>query len=174
MKTLIAYATKYGTAKKCAEKITRHLPMGADLLQIEKGTAANLNAYDLVVVGTPIYMGRPLKVVKPFCERHMDALVARRVALYMCCIQDQEKSVNDQFALAFPQKLRKHALAMALLGGEVYPESLKFFDGLIMKIVTSSQPKELRMKPVSSLVEERFARFAEVLSETPTDSSSNA
>ncbi|MCL1796520.1 MAG: flavodoxin domain-containing protein [Clostridia bacterium] len=163
MKTLITYATKYGTTKKCAEKIAQNLPQGADLFMIEKGVTVTLHAYDLVVIGTPIYMGRPLKAVKSFCKRHMDELLARRVALYMCCIQDQEKSVNDQFALAFPQALRKKALAMALLGGEVHPESLKWIDGLIMKAVTSSQPKELRMKPVSSLSEERFARFAEVL-----------
>jgi len=163
MKTLIAYATKYGTAKKCAEKIAQHLPMGADLLRIEKGVQIDLSAYDLVVIGTPIYMGRPRKEIKPFCKKHMDALLARRVALYMCCIQDQEQSVNDQFALAFPQALRQHALAMALLGGEVHPEKLGFLDGLIMKMVTASQPKELRAKPVSTLSDERFARFAEVL-----------
>lgn len=166
-KILIAYASKYGATKKSAEGIAACLPGGADLLPIARGTTADISAYDTIVIGTSIYMGKPLKVLTPFCKRHEDALLSKRVALYMCCIQDQDKSVQDQFAIAFPLKLRAHAIAMALMGGEVDPSRLKFLDAQIMKLVMSEQPKELREKPLSTLQPERYARFAEILMGEP-------
>lgn len=167
MKTLIAYQTKYGATKRCAEQIAAKLPDGADLLEIKPGTKADLSPYDTVVIGTPVYMGKPCKAVQPFCKRHMDALRKCRVALFLCCMQDQEKAVKDQFALAFPQALRQHAFAMALLGGVVNYAKLRFFDGLIMKLVTSGQPKSPDLNAVTTLSEERIERFAEILQGKP-------
>lgn len=167
MKTLIVYATKYGGTRRCAEDLAKKLPGGADTLRITKRLRADLSKYDTVVIGTSVYMGKPRKELRAFVKRHMGALLEKRTGLYMCCMQDAKKTVEDQFAIAFPQALRRHAFAMALLGGSVDYAALNAIDRFFMKLVTAGLNRPEGETLVSTVDEERISRFAEIIAGAP-------
>lgn len=60
MKNLIVYATKHGTAKKCAEMLKTRLN-GETVLANVKETPPDLEDFDTVVLGGSIYIGKMQK-----------------------------------------------------------------------------------------------------------------
>ncbi len=165
MKTLIAYATKYGGTKACAERIAQRLDGQADLLELtpQSGAKTDLSPYGAVVVGCSVYMGRPRKEAMAFCERNMDSLLTKKVGLFLCCIQDLDKTVAQQFTLAFPKRLRDSAAVLGALGGVVNYKKLKGLDGFIMKLVAGDLRKKTGSDVVSTLSDERIDRFVSLL-----------
>lgn len=69
MKTLIAYATKYGTTEKCANILAQKLSSEAELVNLKKARTIDLNQYDSVIIGGSVMMGRIRKEVKEFWYR---------------------------------------------------------------------------------------------------------
>lgn len=159
MRTLIAYATKYGGARVCAERLAALLPGETEVVELTRGAKADLASFDAVIVGTSVYMGRPRKEATQFIEQNQAALLARRLGLFLCCLQDQEKTVAEQLSLAFPQKLRMHAAAADALGGVVDYRRLKKVDAFIMNMIAGDLRKKAPQDTVSTLSDERFARF---------------
>lgn len=138
MKTLIAYATKYGATKACAEQIAAKLSGDVHLLPLTMDGAVDLSPYEAVIVGTPIYISKPRKEVSAFVKRYQAELLTKKLGLFLCCIQDESPSLSQQFQVAFPKELRDHAAALAVLGGVVDRANLGFLDGLIMKMVSAN------------------------------------
>ena len=165
MKTLLAYATKYGGTKSCAERIARQLPGGADLLELTPDIQADITGYDMVIVGCSVYMGKPRKEAMAFCETHQDILLTKKLGLFLCCLQDLDKTVKQQMALAFPTALQQHASALGVLGGVVDYAKLGRLDGIIMKMVAGKQQRKTGLSVVSTISQERIDRFVELLME---------
>ena len=70
-RVLVCYGTRYGSAGEIADKIGEILSnRGAttDVVNLKKGKVKDLDAYDLIIVGSGIQMGRwtkePLKFLK--------------------------------------------------------------------------------------------------------------
>ncbi len=162
MRTLIAYATKYGGTRTCAEKLSKMLPGDTDLLELSRATAADLSPYDAVIVGTSVYMGKPRKEAVSFCERNRNALLTKKLGLFLCCIQDQDKVVAQQLSMAFPQKLRMHAVAAGALGGVIEHSKLNRLDALLMKMIGGRKAKVVPVETVNTLSNDAFDRFLRV------------
>ena len=70
MKILIAYASRNGTVKRCAEMLAKYLPSGiefelCDLLKLEVDEAANvLDGYDAAALLGSVRMGSIDKRIK--------------------------------------------------------------------------------------------------------------
>jgi menaquinone-dependent protoporphyrinogen oxidase len=80
---LIAYATKHETTHEIAEAIADTLDEGGfDAEARAVGTVESLAGYDVVVIGTPIYMGKILKEAKTFVTRFADVLQEKQVAAF--------------------------------------------------------------------------------------------
>ena len=163
MKTLVLYATKYGAAKGLAEKIAAKMP-GEALVQNVGEQSIDISGYDAVILGTPIYMGRPRKEMKAFIQNNMPALLQKRIGLFLSCLQDENDSVSQQFQIAFPKELRDHALCLAALGGAVDRDRLNKLDGLIMRAISAKLPNDNRV--VSTLSEERIDQLVELMTAT--------
>lgn len=163
MKAIILYATKYGATREVAERIAAKLTGGAELMEIQKNMRLDFTPYDTVVVGCSVYMGKPRKEAKAFCEEHFDALLTRNLGLFLCCIQDLDKTVAKQFGLAFPKRLREHATVLGILGGKVNYAKLQRFDGFIMNLIAGDLRKKTGQDVVSTISEERIDRFVELL-----------
>ncbi len=159
MRTLIAYATKHGGTKQCAERLARLLP-GAEPLEITKATRLDLAPYDAVILGTPIYMGRPRKAMRTFCKRHQSALLEKRLGLFLCCIQDQENLVGEQLAVAYPAPLRERAVAKGALGGVVAYDTLGRFEKYIMDQVAGDLYKQTGHGAINTISDLKIERFA--------------
>lgn len=77
-RVLVAYGTKYGATAEIAEKIgkvLREAGLAADVLRADR--AGDLSAYDAVVVGSGVYIGRWRKEAVKFVKDNEQALAAK-------------------------------------------------------------------------------------------------
>lgn len=118
MKTLIAYASKYGTTKRCAESIAARIAGEVDVVDIKRKSAVSLADYDSVVVGGPIYAGKVMSAVPAFCDKHREALLERTVGLFVCCLYEGETALTE-LDEAFPAWLNAHAAVRRAVGGAI-------------------------------------------------------
>lgn len=63
MKALIVYDSTYGNTEKIAKAIGAALTGEVKVLRAGEGNPAELNAFDLLVIGSPTYGGRPMPSV---------------------------------------------------------------------------------------------------------------
>ncbi len=83
MKTLIVYASKTGTTEKCAKEINRQLK-DSKIVNISYQNEQIKN-YDLIIIGSPIRMGRIDKKIKKFLLNNIEILKLKTVAYFICC-----------------------------------------------------------------------------------------
>ena len=160
MKTLIVYATKYGGTRLCAERIAKKLPGETTLYSIGEGETPALSGFDGVIFGTSVYMGQPLKAAKRFLKAHGAELMQKRLGLFLCCVQDVNKSVADQVEVAFPRKMREHACVIGALGGVVNFDKLRGFDKFLMGLISGDLRRKANTNVVSTLSDARIDQFA--------------
>ena len=82
-RVLVAYATKYGATAGIAEKIGQVLQEAGLAVDVKPaGQAGDLAAYQAVVLGSAVYMGRWRKEAVNFLKANEKALAARPVWLF--------------------------------------------------------------------------------------------
>lgn len=77
-RVLVAYGTKYGATAEIAEKIgevLRQAGLAADVLRADR--VGDLSAYDAVVVGSGVYIGRWRKEAVKFVQDNEQALATK-------------------------------------------------------------------------------------------------
>ena len=156
MKTLIIYATAHGCTEKCAVKVKEGLNGDAVLVNIKKAKVPEIDSFDAVVIGGSIHAGAIQKRVKKFCQKHTDALLATRLGLFLCCMEEGENA-QAQFENAFPQNLRDHASAEGLFGGEFDFDRMKAIEKAIVKKVAGVDSS------VSKISEENIQTFIDAM-----------
>ncbi len=94
MGKVVIYATGMTkNTKKLAEYIARG--SGADIFNLKEMTRIDLSGYDTVIFGTGIHAGKPYKQVVEFIENNQDALVGKRLHLFISCMYNDEKGDNQ-------------------------------------------------------------------------------
>ncbi len=134
MKILIAYGTKYGSVKKCAEILKENLEGSIDLYDLKKDKEIDLAKYDKVIIGGSIYMGKIQKEVKAFCEKNMSVLKDKRLGLYICCMREKEEA-KEQLKNSFSESLLSHASAANYLGYSFDLKKMNFLHRFTIKKV---------------------------------------
>jgi len=114
MKILIAYATKGGAAKECAELLAAAIGE-CDVcdLGVKRPKAAD---YDIIVAGTGIRMGRPYRPFREFLEENEKDLFMKKVAFFLCCTR--MKHFDAMAASAIPDELMAAAFRLKAFGGK--------------------------------------------------------
>ena len=130
MKILIAYATKSGTTRVCAEKLADLLPQH-DVTLVDLSQNANLRPkdFDFTVVGGPIRIGKLHKAAKKFIE--LSTFEPSRSAFFICCGLDA--NAGEYFKKNFPAPLLGNALVYTSLGGELKPDKQSKLDKFLLK-----------------------------------------
>jgi menaquinone-dependent protoporphyrinogen oxidase len=116
-KSLVVYASKYGSTKEIAEAVAEGL--GADVASA--GSQPDVTAYDLVVIGSPIYAGDYLRPVVEFVRATRGALSERKVAAFVTAAADWNTTpglTGDEGATHVTQQDYADGLA-ELTGGDV-------------------------------------------------------
>jgi menaquinone-dependent protoporphyrinogen oxidase len=165
MSTLIVYATKHGTAGRCASMLSKKLTGEVILHDLKNGCVQDLDKYERVIVGGSIYAGRILKSVSAFCTENLDVLKNKKLGLYICCLFRENS--ETQLKGAFPGELLDCAAASENLGGETMFSDMNFAERLITKMVSKSMagkeggsfPKDTK-KDMSMLIGENIVKFA--------------
>ena len=69
MKTLILYTTTYGYTQEIVDEMKKRIP-DATAINLQKTTEVNLEAYDSVILGGAIYVGKVHKNLIEFAKTH--------------------------------------------------------------------------------------------------------
>ncbi len=123
MKILIAYRTQYGAVERCALIMREKLRGMVELLDLERKRSPEIGDFDIILIGGSIYDGLIQREVISFCSRNRDALLAKKVGLFLCCLYNGERSGN-QLKSSYPPWLTAHAFVKRSLGGILDLEKL--------------------------------------------------
>jgi menaquinone-dependent protoporphyrinogen oxidase len=127
MKALVAFGTKYGSTARLAEVISEELRgkgYEVDMLDLRKGPGKGVRGYDLVVLGSSVFIGRWTKEAQGFIEASSPELAKARVAMFVSCsdvlfpekVEAGRKLYLDDVAAKIPG-LRP--VAMGMFGGVI-------------------------------------------------------
>lgn len=157
MKTVMIYATKYGSVRKAAELLREKLNGGPALVDVANEPAPSLDGYDTVILGGSVYMGRVQKKLSAYIQNNLDILLKKKLGIFLCAtVTDsgqQEKELKD----AYPSGLYDHALAKGILGYRFDFDKMHFLDKLIISKMLGNT------KSVSTFYDEGIARFAQAM-----------
>lgn len=161
MKILILYASKYGCTEDCTnylkDKIKDNLKdkliQEVKTINLKSAEPVDLQHYDWVIIGGPIYIGKIQKEVKLFCEQNLQILLTKNIVLFMCCTTPDQES--EFFSKNFPASLRKHAEKTVNMGGELRQHKMGFFDKKLTAMVSKLEPKknEILYKNIDELAD---------------------
>lgn len=115
MKNVIIYSTKAGATKECAELLTKRLCCPAyNITEINSKT--DFSAYNTIILGTGVRMGKIYKPAKTFIRKNIHLLLEKRTAIFFCNAYPDtfEKAVAHNL----PNELLKHAICVKSFGGK--------------------------------------------------------
>ena len=136
MKILIVYSTKHGCTDKCSLALSNEIELNTTLINLEITSDINLAEFDTIIIGGSIHAGMINRKIKKFIENNMNTLLDKKTGLFLCCLFDGEKALQ-QFQDAYPETLRNKAIAHGLFGGELDFEKMNFFERAIVKKVAN-------------------------------------
>ena len=136
MKVLIAYASRNGVTKKCAEMLSSFLPspIERDVVDLCKNTP-DLCGYDAVVIGGAVRGARFDKRIQAFFKANKKELSSLPFAVYICCgFSHRYEEYRD---ILIPRGLSV-SLGVHHFGGELKPDKLRGFDKLVVRSMRKS------------------------------------
>jgi menaquinone-dependent protoporphyrinogen oxidase len=168
MNTLIVYATKHGTAGKCASVLSKKLSGTVGLHHLKAGDSLDLTKYDRVIIGGSIYVGRIQNEISTFCAQNLNELKGKKLGLFICCMF--KNSAEAEFNSSFPEELLNSAAAKECFGGELRFSDMSFGERLMTKMVSKTMAKNDESlsgidmkKDVSRIDDKSIDRFADMM-----------
>ena len=133
---VIVYMSRHGTTEKVANMIKEaYNNEPVTLINLKKTRNPDISKCDLVIIGGSIHVGKIQKKVTRFCRKNEKLLLTKNIGLYLCCMFKGDEA-QKEFENAYPEKLRKHAVASALMGYELYFEKMNPVTRKVMKKLT--------------------------------------
>jgi len=128
---LIAHASKYGSAEEVARYLGAVLrDRGASCVVAPVGDVEDVDGYDVVVLGTGLYMGRMHRAARHFLKRHHEALGHKAFAAFgMGPLSNEEaekEKVRPQLERGLGHYAELEPVAIAIFGGVLDPEKVSF------------------------------------------------
>lgn len=157
MKSIIIYATKYGSVEKTAKMLKTKMKGEVVLVNIMKEDVPSLNLYDNVILGASVYAGRIQKKLTKYITENLPLLLEKRIGLFLCAAQKEPDLRVKQLKDVFPTELYNHAVCKETLGYEIYFEKLNFFEKIIMRVIKGDK------ESCSEISEANIKNFAKVI-----------
>ena len=128
---LITYASKYGSVEAVARYVAALLrDEGATCDVVAARDAVDLEGYDLVVLGTGLYMGRPHRDARRFLHNHHAALAHQPFAVFalgpLSNEPEEKEKVRPQLEHALDHYPELAPAVIAIFGGVIDHERLSF------------------------------------------------
>ena len=142
-RVLVTYGTKYGATAEIAEKIgqvLRQAGLQADILPADR--AGDPSAYQAVVLGSGVYIGRWRKEAVKFVQQNEDVLASKPVWLFSSGPTGKGDPVELVQGWRFPGSLQAsidkiQPRDIAVFHGAVDLERLNFIEKWMLKNVKS-------------------------------------
>ena len=168
MNTLVIYASKHGSAEKCAVELSNRLTGENYLCNLKDGKVPELSQYERIIVGGSIYAGGIQKEVSEFCFNNVGELMDKKLGFYICCMN--RSASETQLKDAFPQELFNNAIAKESFGGEFKFRDMNFVEKAITKMISKVLAKDNpdmpaidMKKDLSLLSQEKIDKFVQLM-----------
>lgn len=138
MTTAVVYASRYGSTSGIAHHIAQQLGPDTATFDLADGDP-DLSGYDLVVLGTPVYLGRPLGLMERFAGSA--ALGDRPVALFVGGLETDPAKQDAATGQVFPSELVDRAVAVGFLGGRLLSDRVGMTDRFAFRRATGTKIK---------------------------------
>jgi len=130
-RALIAYASKYGSVEEVARHVGAVLrERGAACAVLPVGEVDEAVSYDLVVLGTGLYMGRMHREARRFLKQHHEELEHVPFAVFamgpLSAEEAEKEKVRPQLQRGLDRYPELSPTAIAIFGGVIDPEKLSF------------------------------------------------
>ena len=161
MKTLILYTSKYGFTEDCVRKLSSRLTGEVVAVDAAKAPMPDPAAFDAVIVGGPVYMGRIPKALSACIQANLGRIRSRRLGLFLCCgLPDQ---FSESLKAAFPSELLAEAASVQCFGGELRTERMKGMDRMISGVMAKADKGKGEGLPAERL--EAIIRMADEINQ---------
>lgn len=140
MKTLILYASTHGATTKCVEELTRRFGRPVDVHLLSSAEGTDLAQYDEVLLGSSVQAGQLNKYLKAFCERHKQALLSKKLGLFVGCME--QENPENYLRTNLPADLVSHAAVLAKIGGGYTFSRMNFFERLLINSIANGDAKK--------------------------------
>jgi menaquinone-dependent protoporphyrinogen oxidase len=155
MKTLIIYATKHGSAESCSKLLKSKLTGEVEIVNIKKDAIPDLSAFDKIIIGGSIYVGKIQKEISSFCSKNLNDLIKKKLGLFICGMN--KDSAETELNTAFPQELLNSAVSKECFGGEFKLSHMNMLERFMVKVISKTD------KDVSMLSDENISRLAQLI-----------
>ena len=165
LKIAIVYATVGGTTRECASLLKNELK-NHDVTLFEIGkNEPDLEAFDLVVLGFPIIMGKAVKCARNFIKTYAEQLKNSKTAYFICC--GFVDCFEEYAEKCIPKELADAAVDISCLGGSLDPTKFRGLNRIVVKAVRDEilgggdNADERKDMVLPTIMEENIAQFAE-------------
>lgn len=131
-KALVVYASKTGTTRDAANLLSECLAPFCDTYDCRQRGALRLVDYEVVVLGTAMYMRKPMKELCDFCQSHRDELLKKSLMLFTCGIETLEEDKKYLWQ-NLPPAITQKTLQYFHIGGEIRKNRMGLLSHLIMR-----------------------------------------
>ena len=136
MRILIAYATKTGASREMCVLLASLLPNHEVTVADLSETAPSPLAFDYVVLGSPVRMGKLHRAARAYLKAHGDALARVAHTLFLCCaFADQFENYAE---MLYPRKVLESADEVLYFGGELNLSRQRGFDKFLVRMMRSA------------------------------------
>lgn len=153
MQTAIVYISRHGTTESISGRIQKKLG-NCDLIDLRKNPKPDISNYSRIIIGSSIHIGQIHKRSKSFIANNHNDLLNKDLGLFLCCMEEGNKA-QEQYNLAYPEALQRHALANAILGYEYLIEKMGFLEKKLLVKMTGKK------ESFSKIDEKAFEDFVE-------------
>jgi menaquinone-dependent protoporphyrinogen oxidase len=175
MKTLIVYASRYGSTEQISRWIRERLIYeGFTVDMIKAGDAVSLDDYEMVILGSGIYSHSVLPEMKVFIEKNLNALKSKKNVVFGVAMKTgpvfHKGKIHGGIEHLVPtiEMLNGSVIHADMLHGEMVPEKMteKDRDGLMRFYKMLNLPDDevqRRLKPRTLMDKKEVWEFAETV-----------
>lgn len=139
MKRVILYTSRHGTTRKIALQLAKQLQ--CETIDLHERPDVSIQHCEMVILGTSIHLGKGDAMMGRFCDHHREALLGKKISLFVTCLLQAESEI--QFQKAYPEWLRHHSRQHAIFGGELLIPQMNFLEKLMVKMIQKQKPQTL-------------------------------
>ena len=130
MKILIAYDSKTGTARECAELLSAHFKgHTVELFDLRQGRP-ELSGCDFAIIGGSVRMGKLPNGMTSLINEKKDVISGIPHAFFICCCIPE--NAEKYICKGIPGELRESAVASESFGGELRPSRHRGLEKLLV------------------------------------------
>lgn len=136
MRILIAYTSRHGTTKHCAEHL-QLLLHGLDVTLCDLNIQVpNPKDFDLIIAGSSVRFGKLPTAYRNFLQKNESILLQKPLGLFLCCGLAHEYEYYEETLL--PKALRASAFQTLYFGGTLQTDGLHLWEKLMIRSMRAS------------------------------------